>query len=213
MKIAKKDIIVLSVVGIVLGFLLIRQFYLSKFTQRIQTGEDNQLMALEIAQLMKANSDLRLEIGDLTTTSTKYQKSLGDKKSATDEVAKNLEKYQIIAGTTRVKGPGVEIRIDGDLEQEQLVDLTNALRNIGTEGISVNNKRFIINSYFKRTADGTFLGDTKLGRPYTISATGNGALIKESLERAGGVIEQIKDSSKDIKITIDIKDEIILNPS
>jgi uncharacterized protein YlxW (UPF0749 family) len=206
----KKDIIILTVIGIVFGFLVICQLRLTHEAKRIQTGEDNQILALEIAQLTRTNSDLRLEVKELSTTQEKYLKSLEDRKSASEELAKNLEKYQIIAGAKKMEGQGVEIRIEGAIGQEQLVDLVNALRNIGIEGMSINNKRFLISSYFQQTADGLYLEETKITSPILIAVTGNGPLIKESLLRHGGIIEQIKEGDKNIKITVEQKEKIIL---
>ncbi|MCX6807108.1 MAG: DUF881 domain-containing protein [Candidatus Berkelbacteria bacterium] len=208
----RKDILIYSLICGILGALLVRQFYATKAVEKIKKGDKNQLLALEVSRLIKANDDLRSEIKDLGATSEKYQKSVEDRKSASEEVTKNLEKYQILAGVTKIDGTGVEIKIDGDVGQEQMVDLVNALRNIGVEGLSINNKRFVISSSFRFMADGLFLDNTKLERPYTVITIGNAVLIKEALERKGGIIEQIKSSSRDIKIEVIQKDKVILEP-
>lgn len=207
----KKDLLAFILVSLILGMLLVRQFYVSKEAEKIQKGEENQLQALEIARLMKANTDLRLEIKELATTSEKYQKALLDRKSASEEVVKNLEKYRILAGTTQITGPGVEINIDSDLTKEQAVDLINALKNIGIEGLSINGKRLVISSYFISEADGLYLNGRKLEKPYVILVLGNAPLVKEALERKGGIIEQIQSNAKDTKIKIEKKETIVLN--
>lgn len=206
----KKNILILSLVSLILGILLVKQFYISKETERLKAGEENQILALEISKLLKANTDLRLEIQDLSVTLEKYQKSLEDRKSASEELEKNLEKYKIIAGISKIEGPGVEIVISGDLEKEQMIDLVNTLKNIGVEGISINGTRLTISSYFTTNLGGLFLNNQKLEPPYKILVIGNAPLIKEALERRGGIIEQIKSSSKEIEISIEKKDKIIL---
>jgi len=206
----KKDFIIIALVCFTLGFLLVRQLYLSTETQRIKKGEEEQLLALEISRLIKANTDLRLEIQELATTAEKYQRSLEDKKSATEEVSKNLEKYKIIAGVTRIEGPGVEIKIESDMAKEQMVDLVNALRNIGIEGISINGKRLTISSYFTADQSGLFINGQKLEKPYTIWVVGNAPLIKEALERKGGIIEQLQVEEKEGQIKIEERDKLIL---
>lgn len=206
----KKDFIIIALVCFILGFLLVRQLYLSTETQRIKKGEEEQLLALEISRLIKANTDLRLEIQELATTAEKYRRSLEDKKSATEEVSKNLEKYKIIAGVTRIEGPGVEIKIENDMAKEQMVDLVNALRNIGIEGISINGRRLTISSYFAAGQSGLFLNGQKLEKPYTIWVIGNAPLIKEALERKGGIIEQLQVETKEGQIKIEERDKLIL---
>jgi len=210
---SKKDYIIIFLIGILAGFLIVHQFYLAKQTKKIATGEDNQFLAVEVSQLIKVNSELRLEVKDLAQTEEKYQKSLEDRQSAQEELSKNLEKYKIIAGVTKVEGQGVEIKIEGDAGPENLVDLVNALRNIGGEGMAVNGIRFNLASYFKGTADGLFLGDTKITSPFLISAVGNAPVLKESLDRKGGIIEQIKGADRNWKISVEQKDKIILPAS
>ena len=207
----RKDILVFVAVCLILGILVVWQFFASKEAAKLTTEEENQLLALEVSRLIKANTDLRLEIQDLASTSEKYEKSLVDRQSAIEEVGKNLQKYQILAGVTKIQGPGVEIKIDGDLDQTQIVDLINALRNIGVEGISINGKRIIISSSFSTRADGLYLNTIKLDNPYTILAVGDGPLIEEALNRRGGIIEQLETSSKDIKVIVDKKDQIVLD--
>ena len=91
--------------------------------------------------------------------------------------------------------------------------MINALRNIGAEGISINGQRFVINSFFRKTADGIFLENSKLSSPYIIQTVGNSALIKESLLRKGGIIDQTEESGTEIKVSVEQKDNIILNAS
>jgi len=206
----KRDIIILILVSIFLGILVIRQFYFAKGAEKLRSGEENQLLAIEVSRILKANAELRVEIKDLNTTLENYQKSLTNRKSAQDEVAKDLEKYKAIAGITEVEGRGVEIDLDGDPTREQVVDLINALKNIGVEALSINGQRLIISSYISYGSEGLYLDGKKLEKPYVIEVIGDSKLIKESLERAGGIIEQIKEENREIKITVNEKEKIIL---
>lgn len=209
----KRDILIFVIICFLLGILLVRQFYVSVETVKIKKGEEEQLLALETSRLIKANADLRLEIQDLAATAEKYQKSLEDRQGAAEEMKKTLEKYKIIAGVTKVEGEGIEIKIDGDVSREQMVDLINALKNIGVEAISVNSKRLTISSYFESNEEGLFLNGQKLNKPYIISVIGNAPLIKEAVERKGGIIEQIQEGAKGLKIDVESKEKIILEPA
>lgn len=208
----KREIIILALVSVLLGFLIVKQFYLTQSTEKLKKEEENALIAVEFSRLLKANADLRTEIDELTTSLEKYQKSLSERKSASEEIRKNIEKYKIIAGESKVIGEGVEIEILGDLTKEQLIDLINALKNIGIEAISINGKRLIISSFIKSTSDGLYFEDKKLEKPYRIQAIGNSSLLKESLERKGGIIQQIKEMDPAIEIKITPQKEIILEP-
>lgn len=195
----KKDLLIFVSVCFVLGFLLIRQFYATKELAKITQAEDNQLLTLEISHLIKADSDLRLEIKEQSVTLEKYEKALEDRKSAAEALEKDLEKYKIIAGVTKIEGPGVLIKVEGGLGKEEMVDLVNALRNIGIEGLSLNKKRIVLNSSFSGGQG-----------PFIFEVIGNGPLIKEALERKGGIIEQIKSNNPNVKIGIEKKEKIQL---
>jgi len=208
-----KEIIIFVVICVALGYLLSRQLLVAKKTQAIKKGEEEQLIALETARLIKANADLRLEIQELGTTASKYRESFKNRSEAEEEVSKNLERYKIIAGVTRIEGEGVEIRIEGGVSRENMVDLVNALKNIGVEGISINGRRLTISSYFTSNSQGLFLNQVKLEKPFLFQVVGNSALVKEALERRGGIIEQIEAERKDVKIKVEKKERLILEPA
>jgi uncharacterized protein YlxW (UPF0749 family) len=94
----------------------------------------------------------------------------------------DIVRYDNINSAKSISGQGVIISIDDMLLIPQIVDLVNAIKNIGYESIQVNNVRLSINTNL-----GQFSGLPK----YEIIVLGNSKLIKSALERKGGIIEQI----------------------
>ena len=84
--------------------------------------------------------------------------------------------------------------------QTQIVDLVNALRNIGTYLISINNQRITANF---------FIPNNYFSSPYEIKALGNKTVLESALTRKGGIIEQIAGDDKS-KFEITTTDNLII---
>jgi len=193
----RTDYIILSIICLFLGIFLVSQFYSTKEYKEVTQPENNSVLALEVSKLTKANADLRREVQDLTTNLETYKSSSESGKKTYDQYLVDSERLDIINAVKSKTGQGVEINIDGKLSTPQMVDLINALKNIGAEVISVNGYRLVLNTDMSR-----FDGMQK----YDIKVLGNSSLLKSAIERKGGIVDQI--STKDIKFDIQGQDNI-----
>jgi len=193
----KNDYIIISVICFFLGIFIIIQFFSSKEYKKVVQPENNDVLALEVAKLTKSNADLRREVVDLTNDMETYRSSTESRKSSYNKFTSDSERLDIINGVKPKSGQGITIYVNGTLATAQIVDLINAIKNIGAEVMSINGTRIVINSNLSN-----FSGVKK----YEINVLGNSELLKTSMERKGGIVEQI--SNKDIVITIQQKDNI-----
>lgn len=178
----KRNLILIGIIGIILGFFVSQQFHLhEKISKTIQPENENNL-ALEVSELIKTNEELSQEVKDLTNEHETLSQSAADAETANTTLEDNLKKYNIILGLSDVQGEGVEISFDSKINSTQLIDLLNAIKNIGADAIIVNNQRITPNTYIN---SGFF------NPPVTIKAIGDKNLLYESLVRPGGIIEQI----------------------
>lgn len=180
----RSDYIIFTIICLLLGVFLTRQYIASKQIKTITQPESTEVLALEVAKLTKSNSDLRYQILKLTLDLDKYQ----DSKEVAKKVSNELETLQIVNGEKSAPGQGVIIQIDKPLEQTQLIDLVNALKNIGTYTISINNQRITANF---------FIPNNYFSSPYEVKALGNKTLLESALNRKGGIIEQIAGDERD----------------
>ena len=192
----RTDYLIFSILCFVLGVFLVSQYYASKQVKKIIQPENSEVIAIEVAKLTKNNAELRHQVSLLTSDLNKYQNS----KEVAERTKSELESLAIINSETSASGQGVIIKIDKPLSQTQVVDLINALKNIGTYLIAVNNQRigqsfFIPNNYFSS--------------PYEIRALGNKTLLESSLNRRGGIVDQIAGEDKN-KFVIQAADNIII---
>lgn len=178
----KRDIILLIFISIILGIIIVRQFYSQKKVREVSEPEAGNSMALEVAELIKTNAKMRKEISQLNDNLTKLNESTSNSQKANETINENLNVYQIILGLTNIQGPGVAIIFNNKMESTQIVDLVNAIKNIGAEAISINDKRL---------GPRTSIEEKVLYPPVKVSVIGDANLLHDSLVRPGGIIEQI----------------------
>lgn len=192
---ARRDYIIINIVCLILGFIIVRQFYLHKQVTQVSQPESGNSMALEVTELIKTNDTLRKEINKLTENKNKLNESTNSSQKAYEVLQEDINTYNIILGLTSVEGPGAEITFDDKLDSTQVVDLINAIKNIGAEAISINNRRLSPNTTLEQ---GIFYP------PTTIQVIGDVDILKDSLVRPGGIIEQIGTGS------VEKKDKLLL---
>lgn len=182
--------LILFIAAMLLGTIIVQQIYLHRKISEISKPDQTQALGLEVSQLYKNNVKLQEEVDQLTQEKQKTSQSLADREAATVNLQETLEKYQIIASIKPVVGQGVKIQVADKLETVQLVDLVNALRNIGVEAISINNRRI-----------GPKTGvDSSFQAPYEILVIGDSEVLSNSLTRPGGIIAQIGEKMEVKKI-------------
>lgn len=178
----KKNIVLITIIALVLGIFVVRQFFLNKKIHEISQPKVGEALAYEVAELIKNNTESREQIVKLQEQVNKLRKSSSDLKTAKETLDEKSNIYKIILGFSSVKGTGVIISFDKKIHSTQLVDLMNALKNIGVEAVSLNGQRITPTSSIDY---GTF------NPPVIIKAIGDKDLLESSLIRAGGIISQI----------------------
>ena len=193
----KIDYIIIFCLSIFLGIFLVSQYYANKEYDKVIQPENNEILAVEVARLTKSNSDLRTEVKELTNTLDNYRKANTSRADIYNQYSTDNNRLDLINGIATYSGQGVMLQVNGKLNLPEVVDLINAIKNIGGELIAINDKRLIVNTNLNQ-----FVQQDRLD----IKIIGNSQLLKSSLERKGGIIEQL--SSKDIKFTIEEKETL-----
>lgn len=197
----RKSYYLIFILSFLLGIIILVQIKAQKKTSNISLDTTGS-QALEISILTKANNDLQKEIKNLQAQHEDFLQSLQDEEEIQKITQEDFQRNKIISGVSQIQGPGVEIKIIGKVDVPQLVDLINALRNIGTEGIAVNQKRINLYSSFYVKNGMITLDDNFINSPYIIFAIGNPDMVAEAVSRRGGIIEQIKNLNPQLKINV-----------
>jgi len=167
----------------ILGYAIVSQLKIESKINEIIDPKRSSVIALEVSELIKTNQQLLAEQKDLQEQKNKLASTDNDSE---ESIAKDIEKLKIISGLTEVVGPGVQIESSEFLQTVQLIDLINALRNIGADAISIDDQRVVMN---------TFLDEENFPKP-VIKVIGDSDVLENALTRKGGIIEQIGGNAK-----------------
>ena len=108
------------------------------------------------------------------------------------DIQEELEKNEILLGTTNVYGEGIILTInDGSdiTHQEDIVVLFDEIKNAGAEAISINEKRTTNSSYIYCDGNVILVDGEKLQAPFIIKAIGNKSNLSVALLRNKGYVE------------------------
>jgi len=187
---------VLFIVMIICGYLLAQQLQVGGRLEQITDPTKSNAISVEVAELIKGNKKLQEELRTLQDQKSSLTESSSSTSKTDASLNEQVQELKILTGETIVTGQGVAITFDKSLQLTQLVDLVNALRNIGVEAISINGTRIIGSTVITET-----MGDV----PLTILAVGSKDVLHDSLLRRGGIMEQIgSDGQATTKDTLEI---------
>jgi len=188
-------------VCLALGILIVWQINSRSAILNAQQPESQEVIAIEVARLTNANADLRRELADLSQQELSLARAITDKSQAEESLQVKQEQADILSGAVAVSGPGIRLVIQDELNVPQLVDVINALNNIGAEAIAVNGKR--INMRFS-------FWNSDISEPYTIEALGSPAALSSALNRRGGILDQIENNAGALDLNLIEHDKLIL---
>jgi uncharacterized protein YlxW (UPF0749 family) len=160
-----------SVLG--LGFFFTVQVRSQASADRLLSGQDNVTLGLLITGLAQSNQHLAQARGDLSQEEQRLAASATSPNSASQQLQEQLSRLQVINATVPVWGPGVELTVGFAMQPFELQDLTNAMRQLGAEALSMNDNRVTAKSVIgskngKLTVDGR-----TISAPYDFLAIGD----------------------------------------
>lgn len=192
--------ITLSIICFTLTYVMFTQF------KTVQRTDFDELALMEESELKQELTRIKTEYKDIETkldeTNSKI-KEYKEKSEKDDEVYELLEKelkeVNIVATYTDVAGEGIEVTIEDNEEMEEaiinnrdLVDFVNTLKESGAEAISINGQRVNNDSYFVDITAGVIkMNGKRLSSPYVIKAIGKKSDLESSFSKKLKVYENI----------------------
>ncbi len=185
--------VAVAVVALLLGVLVVSQYRSREaFSRTLQQETPEQLTRL-IADLNDRNRLLRAEIFDLRLALELAQGSIASGRGSLEGSEKQLAQLRVFAARSRVTGPGIGVRVDGQFDERALSDLVNELRNAGAEAIAVNEARVGPRTWFGPGSSGTLVVDgTEVRGPWMVRAIGDPDVLYVAMTRTGGIVGQFE---------------------
>ena len=144
----------------------------------------------EMQIVKKSNQNLSEQLNELE----REVLASDNREDALENLAREIEKYQLLSGRKAVTGPGVRVDVDGELEALWFTDMVNELFSAGAEAISVNGIRLAPgNLGFDTMPNGQVLfGGEILSPPFRFEAIGESKNLSGSLLQNGGIISRLR---------------------
>jgi uncharacterized protein YlxW (UPF0749 family) len=181
----------LFAVGLLIGLLLIGQL-----RSQERPTEISSLSAQELSQLIETlsnrNAELRVALTDRRDTLLEYQAAGPVGASRLEVGREELRRITAFSGLAPVRGEGISLAVEGDLDAIALNDLLNELRNAGAEALAVDDVRVTHRSVAVQGPTSLLVDDVPIGRRFTVRAIGSPDGLLSTLERPGGIIAQLE---------------------
>ncbi|MDI6870251.1 MAG: DUF881 domain-containing protein [Bacillota bacterium] len=212
----KKWQVSVSLVCLVLGVLLAVQFRTQSAKERLPAGNSELLVRLyneakaQEAALAHEVETLRAEL-----------RQAGEGKSVLRGLNSELRKALLLAGTTKVAGPGIQITLESPVagrrqskeelflvHDEDLLNVVNELVAAGAEAIAINGERRVALTEIRRAGALISVNNRSTGEPFVIKAIGDPENLLRSLEIRGGVLDSLR--AWGINVTVQPVKELLL---
>ncbi len=166
-------LIVVSLIALLLGFLLVVQLRSQAMVAKNLASQDNTSVALLINDLNRANTQLLEQSVTLEQREAALRQALAAGGADAKAIEKELTVFKAVAGELPVHGPGLEIRIEGPLQDFEVQDALNNLRNAGAEAFALNGYRIVNGTPILSRGDRLMVAGQLVAAPYLLQAIGD----------------------------------------
>jgi uncharacterized protein YlxW (UPF0749 family) len=206
MKNLKKNEVWILITAVLLGVLIMVQARSYEDVSDVISRNSRSDVFREIQILKTTNENLEDEISGLEDQLEK----ITNNQEALNSVREEIDKYMVLTGKVDISGPGVGLKLDGDIEAIWLTDTVNELFSTGAEAVSINSIRLTNKTIgFDTIPSGQILlNGVILNKPYVIEAIGDKTVLEQTLNQAEGILERMGRSISDTEINLEQKDFI-----
>ncbi len=144
----------------------------------------------------------RLDAESARLTGLQADLERGSTVEALAESQRQLAALEVLAGTTPVSGPGLEITITdtgGQVDSTVLLDAVQELRDAGAEAIQVGQSRVVVDTWFGDGPDGIVVSGAPLAAPITILAIGDPEGLAAAMRIPGGLADSVRTRGADFE--------------
>jgi len=189
-------------------------------------GVDRSVPYDRIQELTMEKKRLEEDLGRLQEKAAdlmvKIEEAGKGSKEASAALEEELAEVELYAGLVPVSGTGVEIVLENPagpagpagfgggytIKDDDILKVINELRSAGADALAINGQRIMATSEVRMAGHHINVNLTRLSPPYIITAVGNAAALKSSLEIKGGLAEYLNDLG--ITVTIHTGDKVLV---
>lgn len=181
-----------------IGILLATQFRVQQTASQVLQDATESDLSQIVSNLNSEINNLKAETSDLRLQLFKIQRASHDSAAVMQESSKNLNNLKIIAGLTKVDGPGIKVEVtdaNKSLNSNDLVGIITELRVGGAEATSINGVRVVATTGIMQRGSGIFVDGKPVSPPYEFLAIGDPDVLHEALVITGGIRDNLSSLS------------------
>jgi len=206
----------LTVVCMLLGFILFRQWASTRWSPEEMAVREKSLSALheDYLELQEKNRSLH-EGNKLLKARLEAIEAVGsDHYSLARLLEEEVELIESLSGLIELSGQGIAITVTPNdktpITANMLLQITNELRSADARAIAVNGQRLTAMSEIRDTVDGFSVNRTAFlsSEPTVITVVGDGQNLLMALSMPGGILERWR--QRDIDVNTDIVENLIV---
>lgn len=205
-------LIVISLIGLALGFLIVIQLRSQAAVARTLAAQDDTSVALLINDLNHANNQLIQQSAALSQQEAQLRQALTAGGTDSQAIVKELTTLRVVSGEVPVHGPGLQIRIQGSIMDFELQDALNSLRNAGAEAFSLNGYRIIGSTPIISRGQNLLIGGRSLSAPFTLLVIGDPEQLQPAADLSASTLQTRVQVNIQRKTDISITDVIASRP-
>ena len=188
--------VLITTIFVLLGFATTAAISGSTSSTALANARQTDLVAV-LDDLSGREARLQAEIARLE--SARQTLLGGNEYQAVTEAKRRAAALAQLAGTQKMVGSGITVRISRNLTATTLLDAIQELRDAGATGIQIadrsNSERVVANTWFADTETGVSISGTHLRLPIVISAIGDSTVLSPALKIPGGLVDTVQSGS------------------
>jgi len=199
----------LLAVGLVLGLLLALGWRGPEPNYAAEVAPQSGRVWSSIEKLEAEQQTLKAKLAALREELSQDRLAAATDTDRLEALRTELERQQLLAGLTAVRGPGVMVVLDDSeveipsaddanayiIHEHDLRDIVNLLWMAGSDSIAINDQRLVNNSSIYCVGSTVMVNDTRLSPPYLIRAIGNPRVQQDYL-RNPSYLRSLKEKSQ-----------------
>ena len=205
-------LLVVSLIAIGLGFLIVVQLRSQAAVARTLASQDDTSVALLINDLNRANNQLIQQSALLAEQQTQLHQALTSGGADSQALSKELTTLREVNGAIAVHGPGLEIRIQGPVQDFELQDALNNLRNAGAEAIALNGYRIIGSTPVVSRGNTLMVAGHPVGTPLLLRVIGDAEQLGPAADLSASSLQTRVQVSIQRKSDLAITEVVIPRP-
>ena len=153
-------------------------------------------MITDLLREQENNEQLQKRIDDLQKDLENLRTGTNSENETIQELRKDIEELEILAGLKTVKGAGIIVTIDSmglsPVDDSHILTVLNELKATDVQALAVNDERIIATTEVRRAGSYMMVNGRKLLPPYIIKAIADPEKLENSLTIMAGVVDTLK---------------------